>query len=109
MKITKKVKNSKAIKIEIKNGKLSVGRAWLYLIKNDLHKQPYGLMEDVFVKESLRGKGLGTKLILDIIKEAKKRKCYKLLATSRLNSTKVHKLYQRLGFKKHGLEFRIKI
>ncbi len=107
MKIINSIKSSKAIKIEIIDGKKKLGRAFLYLIKNDLHKRPYGLMEDVFVDEKMRGHGLGSRLIKDIFKEAKKRKCYKLIATSRMDRPKVHKLYTRFGFKKHGVEFRI--
>jgi GNAT superfamily N-acetyltransferase len=107
MKFVNQVKTTKAIKVTIREGRMELGRAFLYLIKNDLHKNPYGLMEDVFVSENLRGQGLGSKLILEIIKQAKKAKCYKLIATSRANRPKVHKLYQRFGFKKHGYEFRI--
>ncbi len=107
MKFKKSVKTSKAVKIEIVDGKKIVGRAYLYLIHNNLHTKPWGLMEDVFVQESQRGKGLGSKLILEVIKQAKKHKCYKLIATSRTSRPKVHKLYQRFGFKRWGLEFRI--
>ena len=107
MKITKSPKISKYIKIEFKRKGKAVARGFLYLIKNDLHKQPYGLMEDVFVSQSLRGQGIGSELIKELIKEAKKQKCYKLIATSRLARPKVHKLYKRLGLKKHGFEFRM--
>jgi len=93
--------------MEIKQGKKRFARAFLYIIKNDLHKRPYGLMEDVFVSEKLRGQGIGSALISRVIKEAKRQKCYKLIATSRLANVKAHKLYKRLGLQKHGLEFRI--
>jgi hypothetical protein len=42
-----------------------------------------------------------------IIKEAKKLGCYKLIATSRHSNLGAHKLYAKLGLKKHGLEFRL--
>ena len=29
-----------------------VGRAFLYVMTNDLHKRPFGLLEDVFVEPS---------------------------------------------------------
>ena len=107
MKLNTVVKASKAIKIQIKNGNKEVGRAFLYLIRNQLHKQPYGLMEDVFVDESLRGQGFGSKLILEVIKQAKKHNCYKLLATSRNSKKDLHKFYKKFGFKIHGVELRI--
>lgn len=108
MKIKKKTKNSKIIKffVEDESGK-EIGRASLCLIFNDLHKEPYGLLEDVFVDESLRAQGIGTELTNKVIAEAKAQKCYKLIATSRFEREKVHKLYEKLGFKQHGIEFRM--
>jgi GNAT superfamily N-acetyltransferase len=107
MKFKKSVIVSKAIKIELIEKGKSVARGSLYIIKNDLHKKPYGLLEDIFVSESLRGKGVGTQLVKELIKEAKKQKCYKLIATSRNSNKVAHKLYAKLGLIKHGLEFRM--
>lgn len=76
-------------------------------MKNDLHKVPFGLLEDLFVDEGARGKGIGTALINDAIKLAKKKSCYKLIATSRHRRKGVHELYRRLGFRNHGIEFRM--
>lgn len=84
-----------------------VARAYLYLMHNSLHQEPFGLLEDVYVAETHRGKGLGTKLVRQVIQTAKERGCYKLIATSRTSRPKVHKLYQDLGFKERGLEFRL--
>jgi GNAT superfamily N-acetyltransferase len=106
-KIAKIVKPSKVVKLELKDGKKTVGRVYLYVIKNDLHKKPYGLMEDLYVDESIRGQGLGKKLLELIIAEAKKKKLYKLIGTSRLSRKNVHSFYQKYGFKKYGLEFRL--
>ena len=82
-------------------------RGYLYIIKNDLHEEPYGLLEDVFVQEHARGRGLGTALIKHIIAEAKKRSCYKLIAQSRHGKNAVHALYEKLGLKDHGKNFRM--
>lgn len=98
---------SKGIKFFIKNGRREIARAYLYILQNDLHKEPFGLMEDVFVDRDFRERGIGTKLIQRVIKTAKKSGCYKLIATSRHSRPKVHKLYERSGFKNHGIEFRI--
>ena len=86
---------------------VEVARAYLYLMHNDLHKEPFGLMEDVYVDESQRGGGLGTQLVNEIVAAAKETGCYKLIATSRDSRPKVHELYRRLGFSDHGREFRI--
>lgn len=84
-----------------------VGRAYLYVLHNQLHDEPFGFMEDVFVEESQRGKGVGEALVKRVIAEAKIRGCYKLVATSRYSRDRVHALYLRLGFTDHGKEFRI--
>lgn len=84
-----------------------VGRAYLYILRNDLHSKPFGLLEDIFVNKNLRGQGIGTKLIKQVIEKAREKKCYKIIATSRNSRRAVHKLYRRLGFKKHGIEFRM--
>lgn len=86
---------------------IAVGRAFLYILQNELHPEPFGFLEGVFVEENFRGKGIGTALVKEIIDEAKKQGCYKLICTSRHENGSVHKLYERLGFKNHGIEFRI--
>jgi GNAT superfamily N-acetyltransferase len=84
-----------------------VGRAYLYVMTNDLHERPFGLMEDVFVDPDHRGSEIGTTLVKRVVAEAKRHRCYKLIATSRHARSRVHALYDRLGFKDHGREFRI--
>lgn len=101
------IKQSHAIKFEVRQGNKTIGRIYLYCIKNDLHKQPYGLVEDLFVDEGARRQGIGKMLLGAAIVEAKKRKFYKLIITSRMARAEVHGFYERHGFKKYGLEFRM--
>ena len=98
---------SRGVRISVKRGDGELAHAYLYLMNNDLHDEPFGLMEDVFVDESLRGEGIGTMLIVELLAAAKAYGCYKLIATSRDSRPKVHKLYRKLGFSDHGREFRI--
>ncbi len=100
-------KNTVGIKVFVEENGEELGRAWLYLIYNDLHSDPYGLLEDVFVKEDKRGRGVGKKLLEKIISEARERKCYKIIGTSRMSRDMVHEWYKRLGFREYGLEFRM--
>jgi len=108
MKIEQRRIGAAGIRFSVKDGNgEEIGRTFLYLLRNDLHRKPFGLMEDVYVKPGLRGDGIGTRLTESVIQKARKLRCYKLIATSRFSRRKVHELYQRLGYKKHGLEFRI--
>ncbi|MFA6486689.1 MAG: GNAT family N-acetyltransferase [Candidatus Magasanikbacteria bacterium] len=107
MEFKKELRASQAIKITAVENDQVIGRASLYLIYNDLHAEPYGLLEDVFVEEHARGQGLGTKLTETIIAEAKERGCHKLIANSRYSRPEVHKMYEKIGFKDYGKEFKI--
>ncbi len=90
----------------VENGR-EIARAHLYFMNNNLHATPFGLLEDVFVEESARGSGIGSKLIMTGKKEAVASGCYKLIATSRHSRSTIHQLYKRLGLINYGLEFRM--
>ncbi|MFA6548199.1 MAG: GNAT family N-acetyltransferase [Candidatus Magasanikbacteria bacterium] len=100
-------KSVAGVKIFVEEDGKEIGRAWLYLIHNNLHIEPYGLLEDVYVDENYRKRGVGNKLLKKIIALAKEKKCYKLLATSRHSRKEVHGWYERLGFKEYGSAFRM--
>jgi len=106
MEIKQKEINASGIKFFIEKDGVEVARATLYLMYNDLHKRPFGLLEDVFVEKDFRGQGFGTQLVQKVLDDARTR-CYKLLATSRYAREKVHKWYVDLGFEDYGKEFRM--
>lgn len=107
MQIQKKEISAIGIKFFITENNKEIARAYLYTLPNDLHKRPFGFIEDVYVDESTRGKGLGSKLLEHIITEAKRLNCYKLICTTRYEKERVHSFYKKFGFKDHGKEFRI--
>ena len=107
MSTTRKKVAAEGIRFSVSVDGVEVARAYLYLMRNDLHDEPFGLMEDVFVDEGHRGSGLGTRLVQEVVAAAKENNCYKLIATSRDSRPNVHELYRRLGFSDHGREFRI--
>jgi GNAT superfamily N-acetyltransferase len=107
MNIERKSKPAQGIRFSISGEQGEIARAYLYVMTNDLHAEPFGLLEDVYVDESQRGSGLGTTLVKEVISAAREAGCYKLIATSRASRTRVHELYERLGFANYGLEFRL--
>ncbi|MBI5398255.1 GNAT family N-acetyltransferase [Candidatus Woesearchaeota archaeon] len=107
MEVEQKDISALGVKLCVNDCEKEVGRAYLYILHNDLHKEPFGFLEDVFVEEAYRGQGLGTKILTALIDEAKRRGCYKLVGTSRHARPKVHELYKSLGFKDQGREFRL--
>lgn len=108
MKVHQEPQSARGIRFSIReDDDHEVARAYLYIMHNDLHAVPFGLLEDVFVEESERGQGFGTELVQAVVNAAREAECYKLIATSRTSRPKVHMLYERLGFKNHGFEFRM--
>src|SRR6056297_1689324 len=100
--------NSKGIRFSVQDQKSQeLGRAYLYVMYNYLHDQPFALIEDVYINEKVRGRGLGKNLIKSMINVAKRENCYKIIATSRYSKSKVHKFYLFLGFADYGKEFRL--
>ncbi|GEM_PF-769382 len=101
------VKKPYAVKWEARARGKTIAWAYLYLIFQDRHHEPYGLMENVYVEKAHRNQGLGALLVRAVIEEAKKRKCYKLIATSKTKNTDAHRFYERFDLKKVGYEFRM--
>jgi GNAT superfamily N-acetyltransferase len=107
MQIRRTIQTAHGYRFSLGDGDRELGRAFLYVMRNDLHSGPFGLLEDVYVDESQRGVGLGTKLVQEVVSAAREAGCYKLTATSRTSRPKVHDLYRQLGFEDHGIEFRM--
>ena len=107
---TQQISEIKGIKFELfdTNGQL-LGRAILYILRNNLHKDPFGFIEDVFVEPDHRGKGIAGELIVELEKRAREENCYKLIGCFRNGEEKeyLHHVYGKLGFDTHyGNEFR---
>lgn len=101
--------NNNAYSVKIiaeENGEIA-GSVYLYVLRNDHHEKPFGMIEYLFVEEKFRRTGIGTKLILALIDKAKELECYKIIGTSRHEREKVHEFYRKLGFSEYGLEFRM--
>lgn len=107
MNIVKEERPAGGIRLSLREEGKEVGRAWLYVLRNDLHDRPFGFVEDVFIDASCRGKGYGTKLVEELIAEAKRQNCYKMVLTSRNVKPEVHRFYDKCGFAEWGKEFRL--
>lgn len=96
-----------AVKITAEEEGKVLGWAYLYILGNDRHEEPWGFIENVYVEQEYRSQGIGKKLVAEIIEEAKRRGCYKLLGTSRHTKPEVHSFYEKFGFENWGIEFRM--
>ena len=106
-KINREKVESYGIKFFIESDGKEIARAFLYIMHNGLKKEPFGLLEDIYVDEQLRGQGTGSQLLNMVVSEAKKIGCYKLVATSRYKKDNIHDWYIRTGFEDFGKEFKM--
>lgn len=107
MEIQRRKVKAEGVRFFIEKDGKEIARAYLYLLKNDLHEKPFGFLEDVYVDEAYRGGIYAAALVKMAIRESKERGCYKLIDTSRFGREMLHKFYKAFGFKEHGLEFRM--
>ncbi len=79
-------------------GKL-LGMGWIFPRQTILRSQ--AVVEDMIVDESQRGKGLGEKILLELIKWAKDQGVEVVELTTNPKRIAANSLYQKVGFKLH--------
>ncbi len=84
-----------------------IGRVRIFMITNDLRLNPYALIEDVYVNENYRKQGYMNKLINQAVQTAKDYYCYRIVLNC--HKPELQEVYERKGFKKHGLEHRMEL
>jgi GNAT superfamily N-acetyltransferase len=93
-------------KFFVLNGKIQVGWIYFYPLVNS-HPTSVGYVEDLFVDENFRNRGIGTTLACSVLEFAKQTGCYKSIATSRHENIRVHSFWRKLGYRDYGKEFRL--
>jgi glucosamine-phosphate N-acetyltransferase len=97
--------NYKIIVAEDKATNQIIGTATLLIEQKFIHSGgKAGHIEDVATRHGYEGKGIGRKIIEELIKIAKESKCYKVTLDC---DEKVAGFYEKLGFKKHQIMMRI--
>lgn len=90
-------------------GKKVVATGMIFYVHVPVRGRSFALIEGLVVDESTRGRGLGTVMLSEFVKLARNRDCYKIIFTSGFDREEAHKLYEKLGFKKWGYEFRMNL
>ena len=85
-----------------------VGAFALLIMDNLGHMgAPSAIVEQVLVAPSQQGRGVGTAMMHHAMALAAERGCYKLVLSSNIKRERAHAFYDRLGFERHGLSFRV--
>jgi glucosamine-phosphate N-acetyltransferase len=100
-----KEENYRIIIAEEKDTHQVVGTATLLIEQKFIHNGgKAGHIEDVATRSGYEGKGIGRKIIKELIKIAKESGCYKVILDC---DEKVAGFYEKIGFKKHQIMMRI--
>ncbi|MDQ4073447.1 MAG: GNAT family N-acetyltransferase [Thermoproteota archaeon] len=82
-----------------------IGTATLLIEQKFIHDGgKVGHIEDVSTRKEYQGKGVGAKIIRELIKIGKENGCYKIILDC---DEKVIRFYEKLGFRQHSTMMRI--
>lgn len=87
-----------------------VGTFELLIMDNLAHAgKPSAIVEDVAVKKSCHGLGIGKAMMQKAMEVSRQCGCYKMMLSSNLKRERTHQFYESLGFKIHGYSFIVKL
>tara|TARA_B100000315_G_scaffold244401_1_gene268924 strand:- start:319 stop:756 length:438 start_codon:yes stop_codon:yes gene_type:complete len=95
--ILKKIKQNPnhIIHVAIDDSKI-VGSTTLFIEQKFIHDGGFvGHIEDVVVRKDYEGKGIGIKLVMSMLEQAKEKNCYKTILDCKDD---VKQFYERIGF-----------
>jgi len=108
--ILKRIGNDRNYRIIVAEDKLNrqvIGTATLLIEQKFIHNGgKVGHIEDVVTRKGYEGKGIGKKVIEELIKIARENECYKVILDC---NEKVMEFYEKMGFRKHAIMMRIDI
>jgi ribosomal protein S18 acetylase RimI-like enzyme len=84
-----------------------IGHAYLYILRNDIHEEPFAYLEDVYVEQQWRGSPAGEALVTHAINVAKEAGCYKIIGNVKHEHVCTLRWYRRFGFLNKANEVRI--
>lgn len=84
----------------IREGEKLIGMGWIFARQTALRKQ--AVVEDMIVDEAYRGRRLGEKILLDLIRWAKDNGVDTIELTSSPKRIAANELYKKTGFKLHS-------
>ena len=100
-------RNYRIIIAEDKQNRQVIGTATLLIEQKFIHNGgKVGHIEDVVTRKGYEGKGIGKKIIEELIKIATENECYKVILDC---NEKVMEFYEKMGFRKHAIMMRIDI
>ncbi len=98
--------NSNSFIYVAEENKKLIGLATMSLRYVVRYAKPILQLEELFVLEEHRKKGIGKKFVEILLEKAKELKCRSIYIESRIELTPAHQFYENLGYKKNGYYFK---
>ena len=90
--------NAGGFRFSIERDGKEVARARLYILRNDIHPEPFGYVEDVHVDEGYRGQGISSELLSDLETAATELGLYKIILHTESVNFIAQSLYTKRGW-----------
>jgi|CryBogDrversion2_2_1035213.scaffolds.fasta_scaffold13448_2 GNAT superfamily N-acetyltransferase len=98
------------IAVDKEDASLVLGTFALLIMCNLAHQgTSSAIVEDVVVKNTHQGLGIGRSMMSHAMEMARQAQCYKLVLSSNHRRQDAHAFYRSLGFKEHGVSFHVNI
>lgn len=104
-----KLKNDRARYMVAEENKKLVGLLGLNIDYQLHHPKKVATVEELIITEDCRGKGVGKKLIEEVIKNARENDCDVIELTSNFARERAHNFYMKNGFSKDSYKFMMKL
>ena len=96
---------SKAIALVATDGETVTGIATCHIIRSINSTEPVAQLTTLVVHESVRGTGVGGRLVAGVERYAIENGCEKISVTSGIQREATHKFYEHIGYELTGLRF----
>ena len=86
-----------------RDGTKLIGFVNFLIRKTVLHESPSGLIDELIIIDEYRGKGVGRKLISEVIQRCRRQGCCELEVSTLMSNQKARSFYRECGFNEEGI------
>jgi ribosomal protein S18 acetylase RimI-like enzyme len=86
-----------------RDGTIPIGFVNFLIRKTVLHRSPSGLIDELIISDEYRGKGIGRRLISEVIQRCRNQGCCELEVSTLMSNQKARSFYRECGFNEEAV------